>query len=252
MHNIITTENILLIGALLLFVAVMAGKAAYRFGAPALLFFLGVGMLFGINFISFHSVEATQFVGMIALCIILFTGGMDTKFSEIRPVIGPGIVLATAGVVMTAVIVAGFVTLIAPWVGLAVSFPAALLLACALLVLPAAAEREPAPSAGAGERFERPDGVRADHCADRRIVRRRRSRERTDEYRKVRHSDGARRSDGLRYRPDRCMDNQSDQFEQSFALSGAFARFRFLYLLVYRPDWRERILGCLPGRIGVG
>ena len=49
----------------------MAGKAAYRFGAPALLFFLGVGMLFGINFISFHSVEATQFVGMIALCIIL-------------------------------------------------------------------------------------------------------------------------------------------------------------------------------------
>ena len=44
MHNIITTENILLIGALLLFVAVMAGKAAYRFGAPALLFFLGVGM----------------------------------------------------------------------------------------------------------------------------------------------------------------------------------------------------------------
>lgn len=41
MHNIITTENILLIGALLLFVAVMAGKAAYRFGAPALLFFLG-------------------------------------------------------------------------------------------------------------------------------------------------------------------------------------------------------------------
>ena len=50
MHNIITTENILLIGALLLFVAVMAGKAAYRFGAPALLFFLGVGMLFGINF----------------------------------------------------------------------------------------------------------------------------------------------------------------------------------------------------------
>ena len=132
MHNIITTENILLIGALLLFVAVMAGKAAYRFGAPALLFFLGVGMLFGINFISFHSVEATQFVGMIALCIILFTGGMDTKFSEIRPVIGPGIVLATAGVVMTAVIVAGFVTLIAPWVGLSVSFPAALLLAATM------------------------------------------------------------------------------------------------------------------------
>ena len=84
MHNIITTENILLIGALLLFVAVMAGKAAYRFGAPALLFFLGVGMLFGINFISFHSVEATQFVGMIALCIILFTGGMEIGRASCR------------------------------------------------------------------------------------------------------------------------------------------------------------------------
>ncbi|MDE7069960.1 MAG: potassium/proton antiporter [Alistipes sp.] len=130
--NIITTGNILLIGALLLFVAVIAGKAAYRFGAPALLFFLGVGILFGFHFISFHSVEATQFIGMIALCIILFTGGMDTKFSEIRPVIAPGVVLATAGVAMTAAIVAGFVTLIAPWIGFRISFSGALLLAATM------------------------------------------------------------------------------------------------------------------------
>ena len=40
-------ENFLLVGALLLFVAVLAGKAAYRLGAPALLLFLGVGILFG-------------------------------------------------------------------------------------------------------------------------------------------------------------------------------------------------------------
>ena len=98
----ISGENVVLVGALLLFVAVMAGKVAYRFGAPALLLFLGVGMLFGLNFISYRSVEMTQFVGMIALCIILFTGGMDTKFSEIKPIIGPGVVLATVGVVMTA------------------------------------------------------------------------------------------------------------------------------------------------------
>ena len=102
----ISGENVVLVGALLLFVAVIAGKVAYRFGAPALLLFLGVGMLFGLNFISFRSVEMTQFVGMIALCIILFTGGMDTKFSEIKPIIGPGVVLATAGVVMTAFILA--------------------------------------------------------------------------------------------------------------------------------------------------
>ena len=125
----ISGENVVLVGALLLFVAVMAGKVAYRFGAPALLLFLGVGMLFGLNFISFRSVEMTQFVGMIALCIILFTGGMDTKFSEIKPIIGPGVVLATAGVVMTAFVLAGFVWLVAPWLGIEMPFVLALLLA---------------------------------------------------------------------------------------------------------------------------
>lgn len=125
----ITSENIVLVGALLLFVAVMAGKVAYRFGAPALLLFLGVGMLFGLDFISFRSVEMTQFVGMMSLCIILFTGGMDTSFQEIRPILGPGIMLATAGVVMTAVILAGFVWLVAPWIGLEIPFSLALLLA---------------------------------------------------------------------------------------------------------------------------
>ena len=125
----ISGENVVLVGALLLFVAVMAGKVAYRFGAPALLLFLGVGMLFGLNFISFRSVEMTQFVGMIALCIILFTGGMDTKFSEIKPIIGPGVVLATVGVVMTAFVLAGFVWLVAPWLGIEIPFALALLLA---------------------------------------------------------------------------------------------------------------------------
>ena len=125
----ISGENVVLVGALLLFVAVMAGKGAYRFGAPALLLFLGVGMLFGLNFISYRSVEMTQFVGMIALCIILFTGGMDTKFSEIKPIIGPGVVLATVGVVMTAFVLAGFVWLVAPWLGIEIPFALALLLA---------------------------------------------------------------------------------------------------------------------------
>ena len=125
----ISGENVVLVGALLLFVAVMAGKVAYRFGAPALLLFLGVGMLFGLNFISYRSVEMTQFVGMIALCIILFTGGMDTKFSEIKPIMGPGVVLATVGVVMTAFVLAGFVWLVAPWLGIEIPFALALLLA---------------------------------------------------------------------------------------------------------------------------
>lgn len=123
------SENILLVWALLLFVAVLAGKVAYRFGAPALLLFLGVGMIFGLNFINFHSFEITQFIGMLALCIILFSGGMDTKFAEIKPIMGPGVVLATAGVAITACVTGGFIYFFSSWVGLAMSFPVALLLA---------------------------------------------------------------------------------------------------------------------------
>ena len=127
-----SNENIVLVFALLLFVAVMAGKAAYRFGTPALLLFLGVGMLFGLEIISFRSVEMTHFLGMVSLCIILFTGGMDTKFSQIRPVIGPGVVLATVGVVITALILGTFVWLVAPLVGVELSFALALLLAATM------------------------------------------------------------------------------------------------------------------------
>ena len=123
------SEHLLLVGALLLFVAVMAGKVAYRFGAPALLLFLSVGMIFGLNVISFRSFEITQGIGMLALCIILFTGGMDTKFSDIRPILGPGVVLATVGVALTALFVGAFIFLFSKWVGLALSFPVSLLLA---------------------------------------------------------------------------------------------------------------------------
>ena len=104
---VVTSENFLLIVAILLFIAVLAGKVAYRLGAPALLLFLGVGLFFGYKLILFDSPELTQFIGMLALCIILFSGGMDTKFSEIRPVLAPGIVLATAGVLLTARPVSG-------------------------------------------------------------------------------------------------------------------------------------------------
>ncbi len=126
------SENILLVWALLLFVAVVAGKLAYKWGAPALLLFLGVGMVFGWHFISFDSFELTQFIGMLALCIILFSGGMDTKFTEIRPILAPGVTLATMGVAMTAILLGTFIYLFSSWVGLALSFPLALLLAATM------------------------------------------------------------------------------------------------------------------------
>ena len=126
-------ENFLLVGALLLFVAVLAGKAAYRLGAPALLLFLGVGMLFGYNdFVHFESAQLAEFIGMVALCIILYSGGMDTKFSEIRPVMAPGVVMATLGVILTAIIVGAFSFFLAPYLGVELTLPFALLLAATM------------------------------------------------------------------------------------------------------------------------
>lgn len=106
-----TTENILLIGSVLLFVSLVVGKTGYRFGVPALLLFLLVGMLFGSDGlgIQFNNPGQAQFIGMIALSIILFSGGMDTKMTEIRPVLREGVVLATAGVFITAFITGTFV-----------------------------------------------------------------------------------------------------------------------------------------------
>ena len=69
---------------------------------------------------------------MVALCIILFSGGMDTRYRAIRPVIGPGVVLATVGVALTALIVAGFVYVVAPWCNAGMSFLLALLFAATM------------------------------------------------------------------------------------------------------------------------
>ena len=90
---IFTAENTLLIGSILLFVSIVVGKTGYRFGVPTLLLFLVVGMLFGSDGLGlqFHDAKDAQFIGMVALSIILFSGGMDTKFREIKPILGPGI-----------------------------------------------------------------------------------------------------------------------------------------------------------------
>ena len=62
--------------------------------------------------IQFNSPTIAQFIGMIALSVILFSGGMDTKFKEIRPVLGQGIILATLGVMLTTAITGGAIYLI--------------------------------------------------------------------------------------------------------------------------------------------
>lgn len=106
-----TAENSLLVGSILLFVSILVGKTGYRFGVPALLLFLVVGMLFGSDGLGlqFHNAKEAQFIGMVALSVILFSGGMDTKFSEIRPILIPGIVLSTVGVLLTALFTGLFI-----------------------------------------------------------------------------------------------------------------------------------------------
>ncbi len=73
-----TIENMLLTGSLLLVAAVMLGKSSYRTGLPLLLVFLLVGMAFGTDGLGVHfsDMHTTQSIGMIALCVILFSGGM--------------------------------------------------------------------------------------------------------------------------------------------------------------------------------
>ncbi len=111
----ITSENILLIGSVLLIFSILASKTAGRAGVPVLLLFLGVGMLAGtdgIGKIAFDDPGVTQFLGIVALAYILFSGGLDTKWESIKPVLKPGLVLSTLGVLLTAVSVGLFSTLV--------------------------------------------------------------------------------------------------------------------------------------------
>ena len=104
-------EFILLLGSVLFFISMVVGKAGHKFGIPVLLLFLGVGMLFGQDGfgLDFENIQAAQIIGTVALSIILFSGGLDTKFFEIKPIILPGIVLATLGVVLTALFTGLFI-----------------------------------------------------------------------------------------------------------------------------------------------
>lgn len=113
----ITTEHFLLAGSILLFVSIIAGKAGYKFGVPTLLLFLMVGMLAGTDGVGLHfdNPAVAQVIGSIALVIILFSGGMDTKMHEIKPVVGEGVILATLGVLLTALITGFFIYAIALW-----------------------------------------------------------------------------------------------------------------------------------------
>ena len=95
-------EFVLLILSLLFFVSIIADKIGYRFGVPALLLFLTVGMLFGSGGVGALfggdgiqiETSAAQALSTLALCIILFSGGLDTKLVDVKSVLWPGVTLA--------------------------------------------------------------------------------------------------------------------------------------------------------------
>ncbi|HVY97911.1 MAG TPA: potassium/proton antiporter [Dongiaceae bacterium] len=108
-------NQLIFIGALLIVLSVLAGMVSSRLGAPLLLVFLILGMLAGedgILGIHFSDYRSTFAVGSIALAIILFEGGLRTPRSVVRLVLWPAVSLATLGVLLSALAVAGFAHLL--------------------------------------------------------------------------------------------------------------------------------------------
>jgi cell volume regulation protein A len=93
--------------ALLLLTSVLVSKISDRFGIPALLLFLILGMLAGSDGpggIYFDDPGLAQSIGVVALVLILFSGGLDTEWTQVKPVLKEGMLLATLGVLLTAVV----------------------------------------------------------------------------------------------------------------------------------------------------
>ena len=112
---VIEAGNILLIGSLLLLLSIIAGKTTSKLGVPTLIFFLVVGILAGsegIGGIHFDNTRIAQLIGIVALNFILFSGGLDTNWKVIKPVLWKGISLSTLGVLLTASAVGVFVHLV--------------------------------------------------------------------------------------------------------------------------------------------
>lgn len=109
------TGNILFVGSVLLLISVVAGKTSYKFGVPTLILFLSIGMLAGsdgLGGIVFDDPGLAQFIGIVALNFILFSGGLDTSWPAIRPVLWQGVALSTLGVLLTALSLGTFVWVI--------------------------------------------------------------------------------------------------------------------------------------------
>ncbi len=131
-----TMENILFLGSVLIFFSILMTKVSHKFGIPTLLVFLFLGMFFGSDGLGLHfySVEQAQFIGIVALSIILFTGGMDTKIKQIRPIMAQGLLLSSLGVVLTTAFTGFFIYGLfqLDFIPITLTLPTALLLAATM------------------------------------------------------------------------------------------------------------------------
>ena len=106
-------EKILIIGSILLFVSVGSSKLSSRLGIPTLLFFLLIGTILGqydIGLSANQYADIAQSLGIITLVLVLFSGGLETDFQHIRPILRSGILLSTLGALITALIVGVFLS----------------------------------------------------------------------------------------------------------------------------------------------
>ena len=97
----------------LVILSILTIKLSNRFGIPALVLFLAIGMLAGsdgLGGITFDNPSLVKSLGIIALVLILFSGGLDTEWAEVRPILWQGLSLSTIGVLLTALLVGVFVS----------------------------------------------------------------------------------------------------------------------------------------------
>src|ERR671913_761054 len=99
--------QLILVAAALLAAGIAASLLASRIRLPGLLLFLGLGMLIGsdgLGWIAFDDYELARTIGIVALSLILFEGGLTAGFDEIKPVLRPSLLLAVVGTLATAVL----------------------------------------------------------------------------------------------------------------------------------------------------
>lgn len=103
-----TLDQVLLAGSVILLLAILAVRASARVGLPSLLIYLVMGILLGesVYGVQFDDAQTAHALGFAALVVILTEGGLTTKWKDVRPGIGVGVMLATVGVAVSLLIVA--------------------------------------------------------------------------------------------------------------------------------------------------